>query len=181
MNPVSFFVILIKNTGPENWKMDPVSRHLHASSPKMFQIVICAIIGLSWKFHKNLFIHFAVMSLTDTLLRLDGRPWNSLVRCETVELISLVLSPTFHENFIKIRMPIFSWYFQQSQIQKIEKSILYQGVNCNISKMFQIVPCLMCNLCWKFHENLFIHFHVVLLTGTDFPKNVEKDFLCLGG
>ena len=50
----------------------------------MFQIVPYVKVDISWEFHKNPFIHFAVMLLTDTLLRLDGGPWNSLVRRETV-------------------------------------------------------------------------------------------------
>ena len=37
------------------------------------------------------------------------------------------------------------------------------------------VPCLMCKLCWKFHENPFICFAVMLLTDTGFLENREKE------
>ena len=51
-----------------------------------------------------------------------------------------------------------------------------QEVNCNIPKMLQIVACLMSNLCWKFHENLFIRFPVMLLTDMDFLENKMQTF-----
>ena len=42
----------------------------------------------------------------------------------------------------------------------IEKRIMYpsciQGVKCNITKMFQIVPGITADISWKFHEN---HLH----------------------
>ena len=42
------------------------------------------------------------MLLTDTPPRLDGRPWNSLLRCETVYLIMSLVVPDiswkFHKN-----------------------------------------------------------------------------------
>ena len=58
---------------------------------------------------------------------------------------------------------------------------MIQGISCNTPKMFLIVPCPMCNRCWKFHENPFIHFPVMLLTDTDSPENIEKEFLCSMG
>ena len=51
---------------------------------ELFQIVPCVIDDLSWKFHENPCIPFTVILLADTPLHLDGRPWNNLVRRETV-------------------------------------------------------------------------------------------------
>ena len=50
----------------------------------MFQIVPCVTANLSWKFHENLLMNFTEMLLTDTLMRLDGRPLNCLGRREIV-------------------------------------------------------------------------------------------------
>ena len=46
--------------------------------PQMFQIVPLITANLSWKFHENLLIHFTVMLLKGTLMRLKGRQLNSL-------------------------------------------------------------------------------------------------------
>ena len=54
-----------------------------------------------------------------------------------------------------------------------KKRSCIQEFNRNIPKMFQVVLWLMCNHCWKFHENPFIHFPVMLLTDTDFPEHVK--------
>ena len=48
-----------------------------------------------------------------------------------------------------------------------------QGVKCNILKMFQIVHGLISVVCWKYHENPFNGFPVVLLTGADSPGKVK--------
>ena len=41
-----------------------------------------------------------------------------------------------------------------------------QGVKPIIPKIFQIIPCVIANISWKFHENPLIDFTVVLLTNT---------------
>ena len=52
-----------------------------------------------------------------------------------------------------------------------------QGINCNTPKMFHIVPCPMASLSWKFHENPFMRFPVMLFTDMDFLENIEKETL----
>ena len=51
-----------------------------------------------------------------------------------------------------------------------------QWSNRNIPKIFQIAPRLMSKFCWKFHENTFIRFPVMLPTGSDFLET-EKETL----
>ena len=55
---------------------------------------------------------------------------------------------------------------QQTRTQKIKKEPFAQGVKPIIPKMFQIVPCVIANISWRFHENPLIYFTVVLLTNT---------------
>ena len=124
----------------------------------MCQIVPCVIVDISWKFHENPFIYFVVMLLTDTQLRLDGRPWNSLT--------SYFLCRPWH--FFKM-----SWKSVHPFFHHITNRSRIQGVNSNIPKMIQIAFWLMSNPCWKFHENPFINFSVMLLKDTDSPENVE--------
>ena len=51
----------------------------------------------------------------------------------------------------------------ENKTQKIKKEPYAQGVLPIIPKMFQIVPCVIANISWKFHENPLIDFTVVLL------------------
>ena len=59
-----------------------------------------------------------------------------------------------------------------NRTQKIEKKTepCIQGVIRLITKMFQITSHVITAISWKFHENLFIHFAVMLLTGTQAPS-----------
>ena len=43
--------------------------------------------------------------------------------------------------------------------------------------MFQIIPCRMSEISWKFTENPFNHFSVMLVTDTDSPENVGEKIL----
>ena len=81
--------MLLTNTGTES-KYRKIN-HIQGVKriiPKVFQSVPQSTY-ISWKFYENLPIHFTVMLLTGTLRRLDERPWNSLGRCETVQIIVL--------------------------------------------------------------------------------------------
>ena len=148
----------------------------------MFQIVPCVTADLSWTFHENQLIHYIVILLTDTPQRLDWRPWNSLGKCETFQLIISCVVPDiawqFHEN-------PFTRFFQnitnKHGSRKNKNRTRIQGIICNILKTFQGVPCLRSALCWKFHENPFDRFPAILLTDTDIPQKVEKEFLCSRG
>ena len=53
-----------------------------------------------------------------------------------------------------------------TELKKIGNESCTQGVKRIISKMVYIVPCIIADLAWKFHENPPIHFTVMLLTGT---------------
>ena len=79
----------------------------------------------------------------------------------------VVLCPTYHENVIEIRLPIFSVMFLVSMDTE------------NIK--IKIVICLMFDLSWKFHENPFTCFSVMLLTDTDSSeKNRKRNHVCKG-
>ena len=115
--------MLKKKKDPENRQINPVFKGFNASPPQFSQMVPYAIADISWKFHENLFIYLSIILLTDTPPRLDGRPWNSLVRCETVYLfISWVvpdISWKFHENPF-IRSSIILLTITDSQNRKID-------------------------------------------------------------
>ena len=95
----SLFPNVAKNTYPQN---KPCFQGVQHITTTIFQVVLYAIADISWKFHENLFIYLSIMLQTDTPSCLDGKPWNSLVRCETVYLIIscvvLDISWKFHEN-----------------------------------------------------------------------------------
>ena len=54
------------------------------------------------------------------------------------------------------------WCCQQARSQKIKKEPYPLGVKPIIPKMFQIIPCVITNLSWKFYEKTLIDFTVVL-------------------
>ena len=125
---------------------------------KVFQIVPCVTVNLyiSWKFYENLPIHFTVMLLTGTLRGLDERPWNSLGRCETVQIIILYV---IHDILWKFFHPFFITSLTNTDPGNKKNRPCIQGVNRIIPKLFEIVPCLMSDLLWKmwqFHLNMNI-------------------------
>ena len=157
--------MLLTNMDLENGKMNPVSKGLKTSSPKCSSFFACVIADLSWQFHENPFIHFTIMLLTDTPLHLGGRLWNSLGNfflCHAWPFMKISwksIYPLLH-NITKNRGPQ-----DQSWIQKVKHSI---------SKMFQVVPCLMSHFGWKFHENPLISFPVMMLTDMNFLENRKR-------
>ena len=92
-------LMLQKKTDPEN---RPCFQGVKRITTIFFRVVPRAIADISWKFRGILFIYLSIILLTETLPRLDGRPWNGVVRRETVYLfISCVVSDIswkFHEN-----------------------------------------------------------------------------------
>ena len=151
--------------------------------PKLCQIVPCVAANILWKFNENLVIHFTVMLPTNTLRSLHGRPWNSLSRSDRVSIIICSVVPDiswkFHENpstrFSKASLT-------NTDLGNIKNRPWSQGVNRNISKMFQIVPCFMPEFCWKsLEKNPYIRCLVVLLTVTDLLENTEKETRCSSG
>ena len=83
--------------------------------------------------------------------------WNSVANC--------FLCP-YPENFMNVHSSGIPWCCQQTRTQKIKKQPFAQGIKPIIPKMFQVVPCAIANISWKFHENSFIDFTVVLQTNT---------------
>ena len=145
--------------------MNPVSHIIF----KMFKAVLCVIVNIFWNICENPYFSFTVKFLTDTPPRLDGRLWNSLIRREAVKVI-ISCSWKIHKNpFTRFSIILLTNTGQGNR----KKSILDSRVNCNILKMFQIVPVLMPSLCWKCHENPFNLFLVMLLTETDFPEYIK--------
>ena len=82
--------------------------------------------------------------------------WNSIANC--------FLCP-YPENFMNVHPSSIRWCCQQTRTQK-KKEPYAQRVKLIIPKMFQIVPCVLANISWKFHENPLIDFTVVSLTNT---------------
>ena len=81
--------------------------------------------------------------------------------------------------------PYISWKFHKNSFTVLpllnntdpgnrKKRFCIPGLNCNIPKMFQILPRLMSKLCWKFHENPFNRLPLMLLTDTGFLEYIEK-------
>ena len=79
--------------GSKNIKKITLYPRVKRIIPKIFQIVPCVTANVSGKRHENVVIHFTVMLLTDTLRRLDWRPWNGLGRHETVKIITYWVVP----------------------------------------------------------------------------------------
>ena len=124
------------------------------------------------------------MLLTDTLRRLDGRPWHTLWRRETVNVIftCLVLDiswkfvhPFFHnitskhgsslflisctnfaENFVKSVHPFHRNAANRHRFHWRHRKNSTRGVKRDTPKVFRLFP-----LC---RENLFTHFSRMLLT-----------------
>ena len=85
----------------------------------------------------------------------SAEAWISVAYC--------FLSP-YPENFMNVHPSGITWCCHQTRTQKIKKEPYAQGVLPIIPKMFQIVPCAIANISWKFHENPLIDFTMVLLT-----------------
>ena len=124
----------------------------------------CVIVDLSWKFYENQFIHNTnIITNRHTvaprweIMKQFSQSWNS---------------PTFHEILWKSVHLFFHNYYGS---RKYKNPSWIQGVNHIILKMFQIVHCVMSHIGWKFHENTFIRFPVMLLTGTYFLENIDKE------
>ena len=101
-----------KKTDPENGLINPVFKGFNASPPQFFQVVSYAIADISWKFHENILIYLSIILLTDTPPRQDGRPWNSVVRRETVYL------------FFSCVVPDISWKFDEDPFIRFSIMVL---------------------------------------------------------
>ena len=136
--------MLVTNTDPENRKLDPVFKGLKASQ----NVPDCSSChnGPVIKFRQNLIIHSTVMLLTGTPPRL-----------------------TYHENFMKIRSPVFPTSTDPEHI-KIDpgfKELTARSRKC--SRVFLVS-------CPTFPKNFMkirlFYFSVMLLTFTDFFENI---------
>ena len=112
---------------------------------------------------------FCYMSIQEALRerkppsRLVWRAWNSLLNREKCSLLLLVsISWKFHE-FTSKR---YSVMLPTNTDPDNKKGPYAQGVTLIIPKIFQIVPCVIANISWKFHENPLIDFTVMLQTNT---------------
>ena len=83
----------------------------------------------------------------------------------SVKQCSLLLLVSISWKFYECPSGIL-WCRQQTRTKKIKKEPYAQGVIPIIPKMFQIVPFVIANISWKFHENTLIDFTVVLLAST---------------
>ena len=70
---------------------------------------------------------------------------------------------TFDENFMEILSSVFQYCCQQTQIplKTQKKKPSTQGVKHDTPKFFQIGPCIMPDVSWKFNENPLTRFSVI--------------------
>ena len=91
------------------------------------------------------------------------RVWNSLLKLETVYPIPSSV------HILKILWmfihPLFREVANKHGPRKEKKEACVQGVKPITPKMFQIVPCVIANISWKY-ENPIIDFTVVSITDT---------------
>ena len=88
--------------------------------------------------------------------------WNTLANCYLCPYPKI-------SGIISIHMSLHNVAIKEGPKNRKKVSCI-QGVTWIILKIFQIVPCVTVNLSWKFHENLPIHFTVMLLTDTLLPR-----------
>ena len=72
--------------------------------------------------------------------------------------------PRLSGNFRELCSPVFFFIILLRNTNPEKKQSRIQTAHRNILKMFRIVTCLMSHVCWKFRENPFFHFPVMLLT-----------------
>ena len=148
----------------------------------MFQIVLCLMYNLSWKFQENLLTRFSIIVLTimDSQNRKIDPEFKGLItttrKCFRLFFVSCtIFSWKFHENpFIRFPEMLLTGTDFLEKKRRYNKpaswsyillcsSVLFiEGVKHNTHKIFQIVPWILLNLYWKFHGNPFMHFPVML-------------------
>ena len=108
----SFFHNISNKHGSKKWINQPRIQEVNRNTPKRFQIAPCVISVRFGKFHENPFNRFSAMLLTDTdssekveknfpmFKGLNRTPW----KCSRLFIVS---SPTYPENFMKIRLAFF--------------------------------------------------------------------------
>ena len=141
----------------------------------MYQIVV---MEPSWKFHEK-----SIHPFYCNIAHRDG----AAPRWETVKQSSQVWNSL--DNYFLCR----AWHIMKISWKSVHP-FLHNIVNKHGSrkwknrsriegvyhKMFKIVHCLISNLSWKFHENLFIRFSIMLLTDRDFieKKYIKRNLVC---
>ena len=83
-----------------------------------------------------------------------------------------VLFWEFHENPVNRFSAMLLGGMDSSG--KVEKISCVQGVEWNILKMFPIVLCIKSHLPWKFHENPFSRFSIMLLTDRQTDRQTDE-------
>ena len=103
-----FSITLLTNMEPGNRKIDP---EVHLNIPKIFPFVPGPVCKLSYFFHENPFIRVPIMLLTNTdfFENTEIETLNSRVKHDNPKISRLFLlsCPTYPENFMKIRSPVF--------------------------------------------------------------------------
>ena len=166
--------------GPQ--KKEPYAPGVKPIIIKMFHTVPCVIANISWKFHENRWIDFTVVLLTN----MPGAPrWETVKQYRQVwnSPANYFLCRAWH--FIKNSWKSIHLFFHNITNKHWSRKYInrprIQGVNRNILKMFHIAPCVKSVLFWKFHENPFNCFSVMLLRAMDSSEKVRKKVLCSRG
>ena len=123
-------------------------------------MIIIIIMVIKWKWW--LLLCFCLL-FKDWELPISIISTRSTSRAQTSTAPSLMRENSLirRENFTKIHSA-FVLLLRYTHPENRKKSY-FQGVERNIPEMFQIVPCVICDISCKFHENPFIRFSVVLL------------------
>ena len=145
------------------------------------QITILYVVhDILWKCHENSFTHFFTTLLrnTDPGNRKIHPGFKGLIatfqKCSRLFLISCQI---FAENFIKICSSVFPFILltrQKFPWKHRKRNPVTQGVKRDTFQVFQIVPCIRPDLSWKFHENPFTHFSVMLSTDKQTNKQTNR-------
>ena len=104
-------------------------------------------------FHSTRSIPRAQTSAAPSLksMKQSIQAWNN------VEYCSLIPYP-YTEKFTNVHPSVIPWCCEQTRTRCIQR------VKPTFPYLFQIVPCNIADLSWKFHENSLFDFTVMLLT-----------------
>ena len=120
---------------------------------------------ISGNFHENPLTRFSIILLRiheieKSIIDLKGLTATSL-KCSRLFLVSC---STFPENCMKIRSTVQMLLTDTDFLENIEKrKPIFKRLNIT-PQIFQLLPCIVPDLSWEFHENPFIRLSAMLLT-----------------
>ena len=166
--PSICYFLMLTNADPENVKTNLSSKGFNAPSYKFWDCSLCnsrPIQKISWKsthpFYCNVANRQAAAPRWETVKQ-SSQSWNSLANyfLGCVQYIMKISWKSVHP---------FSIIWLTNTDPENENRSWIQGINHNIPKISHILPCLISDFCWRFHENPFIRVPVMFLTESGCP------------